>query len=147
MEFQLSLYQKNNLKGCLDEKVEVLRKSKGELEQDLERKNQHLQTLYEDFKKGYLNQEEYFSFRERYRTSIEKIKRELQYLENELAILEQRQMEEKTDTLYLEKLFTKYCSLSQLDVEVVNDFIEKIKIGKYHASTKKREIEIVWNFD
>ena len=147
VEFQLSLYQKNNLKGCLDEKVEVLRKSKGELEQDLERKNQHLQTLYEDFKKGYLNQEEYFSFRERYRTSIEKIKRELQYLENELAILEQRQMEEKTDTLYLEKLFTKYCSLSQLDVEVVNDFIEKIKIGKYHASTKKREIEIVWNFD
>ena len=56
-------------------------------------------------------------------------------------------MEEKTDTLYLEKLFAKYCSLSQLDVEVVNDFIKKIKIGEYHASTKKREIEIVWNFD
>lgn len=147
VEVQIELYHQNNISESLTKRIEYLTKSMYVLRQELEKKKEYLQVLYEDFKKNYVSQEEYFSFRERYRHSIEKGKAELQQLENELSALECRQNKEKMDCSYLEKKFTKYCSLSQLNVEVANDFIEKIEIGEYDSVTGKREIEIIWTLD
>lgn len=43
-------------------------------------------------------------------------------------------------------IFKKYRHIDKLDVEIVNEFIDKILIGHYDKETNSRDIRIIWNF-
>ena len=43
-------------------------------------------------------------------------------------------------------LFSKYKRIDELNVEIINDFIDKVIIGNYDFQKKERKIHIVWNF-
>ena len=42
------------------------------------------------------------------------------------------------------KLFTKYKRIKKLDRMIMNEFIEKIYVGRYDEITKSRNIKIIW---
>ena len=45
------------------------------------------------------------------------------------------------------KIFSKYKTLESLNRVIIDEFIDKIYIGKLNEETNKRDIEIKWNFE
>ena len=45
------------------------------------------------------------------------------------------------------EIFNKYQKLEELNRVIVEDFIDKIYIGKLNEETKSRDIQIKWNFE
>lgn len=46
-----------------------------------------------------------------------------------------------------EKIFSKYQELKKLNRVIVDEFIDKIYIGKLNEETNSRDIQIKWNFE
>ena len=44
-------------------------------------------------------------------------------------------------------LFEKYSHIETLTSTVVNEFIDKIVIGKLNQETGERDVKIIWNFN
>ena len=45
------------------------------------------------------------------------------------------------------EIFSKYQELTELNRVIVDEFIDKIYIGKLNEETKSRDIQIKWNFE
>lgn len=45
------------------------------------------------------------------------------------------------------EIFSKYKKLEELNRVIVDEFIDKIYIGKLRVETKSRDIQIKWNFE
>ena len=45
------------------------------------------------------------------------------------------------------KIFSKYKTLNKLNRVIVDEFIDKIYIGKINKETNTRNIQIKWNFE
>ena len=45
------------------------------------------------------------------------------------------------------KIFSKYKTLESLNKAIIDEFIDKIYIGKLNEETNTRDIEIKWNFE
>lgn len=45
------------------------------------------------------------------------------------------------------ELFEKYRRIEALTPEILNEFVEKIYLGKYNEASNSREIKIIWNID
>ena len=52
-----------------------------------------------------------------------------------------------TPTSKVEDLFNKYQQLEKLNKVIVDEFVDRIYIGKINDETNTRDIEIKWNFD
>ena len=46
-----------------------------------------------------------------------------------------------------EKIFRKYQELKELNRVIIDEFIDKIYIGKLNLNTNSRDIQIKWNFE
>ena len=44
------------------------------------------------------------------------------------------------------EIFIKYQELTELNRVIVQEFIDKIYIGRFNVETKSRDIQIKWNF-
>ena len=44
-------------------------------------------------------------------------------------------------------LFNKYKQIDELNIEIIDDFIDKIEIGEYNENQNNRNIHIIWNFE
>lgn len=124
------------------DQVNNLIKEKEHISKDLKSKNSYFQGLYEDLKKGLLDEEQYVSLRTKYKDDYNKLEERLKTIENNLLGIEAKQNKLKNKAT----LFRKYKQISELNVEIVNDFIDKIEIGSFDESTNQRKIHIVWNF-
>ena len=49
--------------------------------------------------------------------------------------------------LLFKELFNKYQQLEKLNRVIVDEFVDKIYIGKINDETNTRDIEIKWNFE
>ena len=45
------------------------------------------------------------------------------------------------------KIFSKYKTLESLNRVIIDEFIDKIYIGKLNEETNTRDIQIKWNFE
>ena len=45
------------------------------------------------------------------------------------------------------EIFSKYQKLEELNRVIVDEFIDKIYIGKLNEETNSRDIQIKWNFE
>lgn len=119
-----------------------LNKEKENISKELKSKNSYFQGLYEDLKKGLLDEEQYISLRAKYKDDYKKLEERLKTIENSLLGIQEKQNKLKDK----KTLFKKYKQIKELDVEIVNDFIDQVIIGKYDEATNQRKIHIVWNF-
>ena len=70
-------------------------------------------------------------------------------LEQRLKIIEKNLKsiyKEKNERKNRDLLFNKYKEINTLNSFIVDNFIDKIIIGKYDLITNSRNIKIIWNF-
>lgn len=124
------------------DQIHNLNKEKENISKELKSKSSYFQGLYEDLKKGFLDEEQYVSLRTKYKEDYNKLEERLQTIETSLLGIQAKQNKLKDK----KTLFKKYKQIKELDVEIVNDFVDQIVIGKYDEETDQRKIHIVWNF-
>lgn len=119
-----------------------LMKEKENINKELKNKNLYLQGLYEDLKKGFLDEEQYIFLKTKYKYDSNKLEERLHTIDIRLLDIQIKQNKLKDK----KTLFKKYKQIKELNVEIVNNFIDQIVIGKYDEETGQRKIHIVWNF-
>ena len=124
------------------DQIHNLTKEKENISKELKSKSSYFQDLYEDLKREFLTEEEYMSMRSKYQEDFAKLNERLQTIETSLLGIQAKQSKLKDK----KTLFLKYKQIKELDVEIVNDFIDRIVIGEYNEETDQRKIHIVWNF-
>lgn len=81
--------------------------------------------------------------REEYSKDVESNQTRLEEINNELEITNER----KENTKDIKSILKKYKNIKTLNKVIVDEFVEKIYIGKLNKETNTREIKIIWNLD
>ena len=134
-------YYDKKVNNDINEEISILEKEINNIENETNKKTNLLNLLYEDRASGIISIEEFTMLKNKNSKEIQ--------LNNERMI----KIEEKIDSLNRKKeielkskvLFTKYKKIKKVDRGIVNEFIDKIYIGRFDAETNKRDIKIVWN--
>ncbi|MFI3260680.1 MAG: recombinase family protein [bacterium] len=113
-----------------------------ELEKKLNITNNYLKTLYQDKVNQVINDEQFKLLMEDYSNNEKIIKNEINSI-NET--LEYKSAKQKS-RLDKKEIFSKYKVLSKLEHVIINEFIDKIYIGKV-KDDKSRDIKIIWNIE
>ena len=124
------------------EQINNLNKEKEKINKELVNKKTYLQSLYEDLKKEILDEEQYFTLKEKYQDDYNLLEERIKIIDNNLLSIQRLKKRLKNNNL-----FKKYIKINELKPEIVNDFIEKIIIGSYDKKKNERKIHIIWNFD
>ena len=141
-EQQLTINDNIVEKELFKKQINNLTNEKISIEKELKSKDSYFQSLYEDMKKGFLDENEYMSLRKKYKEDYSKLETRLENIYKELNAIEAKQEKLKDK----KTLFEKYKQIDKLNVEIVNDFIDKVFIGNYDEEQEQRKIHIVWNF-
>lgn len=142
MEQQIEIDNNMVENDLFKEQTNNLIKEKNKIIKELKSKSSYFQGLYEDLKKGLLDEEQYVSLRTKYKEDNNKLEERLQTIEKSLLSIKSKQEKLKDK----KSLFKKYKHIDKLNIEIVNDFIDKITIGNYDEEKDQRNIHIIWNF-
>ena len=141
-EVQIEINDNMVEKELFKNKINNLNKERLSIDKELKSKDSYFQSLYEDRKKGFLDDDEYMKLKNKYKEDYSKLEDRLETIQKELIAIEVKQEKLKDK----KTLFNKYKHVDKLSVEVVNDFVDKIFIGHYNEENKQRSIHIDWNF-
>ena len=107
----------------------------------LENKN-YYKKLYEDKIKGLVTDDMFILMSSDYTKEIENLNKRIIVINKELDnLLEETKVKED-----INELINKYTKITSLNKTIIDEFIDKIYIGKKNKDTKTRDIKIVWNF-
>ena len=99
--------------------------------------------LYEDKVNGIINAEQFKELITNYNSDDEKLKDQLKSIDNEINYYTLKESSNKNT----KELFNKYQQLEKLNKVIVDEFVDRIYIGKINDETNTRDIEIKWNFE
>ena len=133
--------QKRKLDKSTYTRIGSLRIEKQYLQSKIDRKNEHYKTLYEDKIEGIISSKEFMMFRKKFLKEIEDYKSRISIIEEELKKVEQ--IEDNVQNS--EAIFKKYRHIDKLNKEIVDEFIDKVWIGKLDPDTNTRDIDIELN--
>ena len=90
-----------------------------------------------------INPEQFKDLLDDYNKNEDVYKNQIRQINNDinLYILKQE------SSLNNKKLFSKYKTLNKLNRVIVDEFIDKIYVGKINKETNTRNIQIKWNFE
>ena len=134
---------KKNVKGRYLDKVNALEIEKTEIEKKVNEQNLYYKNLYEDRAKKIISEEEFAMLRKTYLQAIESKKKRIGAIEEELKL--QKAKLSKKDSIKC--ILKKYKKINKLNKVIIDEFIDKIYIGKVNVETKERDIIIQWNFE
>lgn len=122
--------------------LDSFNKEKCDIQKLIKKKKSIFQQLYEDRTNGIIDNYDFSTLRLKYKEDVSKLNDRLAIIEDELKIIEAKQNKFKNK----DNLFAKYKQITNLTPVLINQFIDKIEIGKVNKVTNKREINIFWNF-
>lgn len=122
--------------------LDSFNKEKNDIHSLIKKKKDIFQQLYEDRTTGIINDNDFTSLRAKYKEDIDKLNERLSTIDNELKLIEIKQNKLKNR----DSLLSKYRHLEELTPELIDEFVDKIQVGKIDDESKTREIKIVWNF-
>ena len=137
-----SLEKKDSENNLYESKINGLEKELSTLTKELENKSSYFSNLYDDRIKGILTEKEFITLKLKYNDEVSKIESRISNIKQEINITlkKKESIQDKTE------IIKKYRHIDKLDIEIVNDFIDKIYIGNYDEEHNTREIKIIWNF-
>ena len=134
-EVSLSKIETKNKKSRFTDKIKSLENQKLEAIKKVSETRKYLKSLYEDKVNGIITAEQFKELIRDY-NSNESIYNEIEfYKKKEIATNDNK------------KIFSKYKTLESLNRVIIDEFIDKIYIGKLNEETNTRDIQIKWNFD
>lgn len=144
--YDKTLLEKGILKKEKEEistKIFILEKQKKYLLEKLNKTNNYLQNLYEDKVNGVINANQFKELINKYNDNENKLKKEIKNINKKISYYEKIKKDERN----IKDLLKKYTVLNQLNRVIIQEFIDKIYIGKVNDENKTRKIKIKWNFD
>lgn len=130
-------------KNIFTKKINLLTKEKETIVKQRAMTKNYLKNLYEDKVNEIINAEQFKELIDNYNKDDKKLKEHLKSINNEINYYKSKESSNKNT----EELFNKFKQLEKLNRIIVDEFINKIYIGKINYETKTREIEIKWNFE
>ena len=143
-------YDKNELENLdskkkenrFNKKIISLKKQRDDIEKKISKTRNYLKNLYEDKVNGVITTEQFKDLITNYNKDKDKYKDQFKSITNEITYYKMKEESSKNN----EKIFNKYRKLEELNRVIVDEFIDKIYIGKICNETKNRDIQIKWNF-
>ena len=132
--------QKNNK---FKSKIDALESQKQNVENQIAKTRNYLRKIYEDRTDGLITDKQFKDLIEEYNKNEDMYNEQIKSINNDLSLY---QMKEDVLKDYKE-IFSKYQILEELNRVIIEEFIEKIYIGKLNEETNTRDIQIKWNFE
>ena len=129
-------------KDMFKNKINALKKELQDNEHTISSKDKYFQQIYEDRVNQIINESQFFALSRTYNEDVKKLEERQESIKTELEMLYSKQAKLK-DT---DELFSKYEKVEKLTVEISNEWIDKIYIGKLNTDNNSRDIQIVWDF-
>lgn len=130
-------------KNKFTKKINLLTKQKETIVHQMEKTKNYLKNLYEDKVNGIINVEQFKELITHYKNEEKKLKDQLQSINHEINYYTQKASSNKNT----KEFFNKYQQLEKLNRVIVEEFVDRIYIGKINKETNTRDIEIKWNFE
>ena len=130
-----------NKESRFTQKINSLEKQKENIEKELSKTRNYLKSLYEDKVNGVITKEQFTDLINSYNENENKYINQIKSINNEITYYKM-----KEDSLINnKKIFRKYQNIKKLNKTIIDEFIDKIYIGKINGNN--REIQIKWNFN
>lgn len=132
-----------NKMNSKDTKINNLNKEKSNIEKKVNESRLYFKNLYSDKQKGLITDDDFSLLREEYAKDIERYNTRLEEIVSELESLK----ESKQNSVNVDSILEKYNHIEELNKPIVEEFVERIYIGKLDKKNKTREIRIEWNLE
>lgn len=130
-------------KNYINEAIIILTKEKNNNLKIIEENRSYFKSLYEDKINKVIDEDMFKMLTSVYTKVVEEKSLRNKKIDDEIILLE----EEKQNKIEANDLLKKYKKIDNLNKIIVDEFIEKVNIGMINNETKKRNIEIIWNFE
>lgn len=142
----LSVMNEVNIKEIIGDdtktQIEALRIERKDIEKKIAQKDNIYQGMYEDLKTGIIDYDEYKIFKENFKSEKNSLSSRLEIIDKQV-----NEYDKAEDNLKeVGKLYEKYSSIKEVTREILNEFVERIYIGKYNKETDSRDISIKWRY-
>jgi len=132
-----------NVKGKYPDRMSALEQEKEKLLKKVNEQNSYHKSLYEDKMRKIISEEEFLTLRELFLQELEDNNKRIRIINEELGLLKLKTA--KKDSII--SVLKKYKKINTLNKVVVDEFINKIYIGKVNEETNERDIIIEWNIE
>jgi len=124
----------------IDSSITVLENEHKDLSEIIAKKQSYFRALYEDKLNGLLSEEEFANIKAGFQNDIAKAEQRISIIVDELSKydLKKSKIESKDD------IISKYKRIESLDRDIIDEFIDNIKIGSCSEGSEYREIAIQW---
>ena len=102
----------------------------------------YIKTLYEDKVDGVITNEQFKYLADNYKKNEALLVKKISFIDNEIKLYKNK---EKSLNNYKE-IINKYIYFKELNKIIIDEFIDKIYIGKINKSDSTRCIKVIWNF-
>lgn len=134
---------KKNKTNRFKSKIESLENQKNDINKKIFETRNYLKNLYEDKVNGVITADQFKSLVSDYNKNEDIYNDQIKSIENEINFFKTKEETTKNNS----DLFEKYKKLDNLNRIIMEEFIDKIYIGKINEETNTRDIEIKWNFE
>ena len=124
-------------------KIKSLEKQKSEIEKEIAKIRNYLKHLYEDKVNGIISVEQFKDLITNYNKNEDNYNNQIKSIDKEITYYKAKEESSKNN----KKIYNKYQKLKKLNKIIVDEFIDKIFIGKLNKKTNTRDIQIKWNFE
>lgn len=142
-EVQLESIDSKKNTNRFNNKISLLKKQKEQIEKEISKTRNYLKSLYEDKVNGVISVEQFKGLINDYNKNEDMYSNQIKSINNEIAYYKMKEESWENN----EKIFSKYQKLENLNRVIVDEFIDKIYIGKVNKDTNTRNIQIKWNFE
>jgi len=133
----------NSLKSLYKNKIKSLEMQKADFEKKMIKTRDYLRNLYEDKVNGLLTTDQFKELMGNYNSNEDSYKEKIKSIEEEINIYKMKEQVSNES----KKIINKYKHIKELNKIIVDEFIDKIFIGKLDEDKDTREIQILWNFN
>jgi len=132
-----------NINSRFIDKINAFEKQKNDIEQELDKTRNYLKSLYEDKVNGLITGEQFKDLINDYNSNENIYKYQIEQIIKNISFYKTKAHTSSSN----EEIFSKYQNLNKLNRVIIEEFIEKIFIGKINNETNTRNIQIKWNFE
>ena len=141
-EEELKKINSNKDSNRFKKKINALEKGLNDTQNKIYKTRNYLKNIYEDKVNGVITKEQFKDLITHYNKDDDAYKNQIKSINKKIAYYKTRDESTKNNN----EIFLKYKELKKLNRIIIEEFIDKIYIGKFNNESKSRDIQIKWNF-
>ena len=141
-EKELENLNSKNDNGRFQKKIKVLEKELTYIQNNISKTKNYLKNIYEDKVNGVITFEQFKYLMTNYNKEEVNYNDQIKAITKKIDYYKMKEESSKNN----KDIFSKYQELTELNRIIVQEFIDKIYIGKFNVETKSRDIQIKWDF-